>query len=113
MTFSIGCQRKDKFSDTYTPQRVSGIPKEAFWVGGADGGKWYLIVSINKEVHATHLKIYHDYTGELEVNKQFTLHCHTDSILTLQDLKNYIDGFDGNRVYLSITNQDNEYCYLK
>ena len=46
------------------PKKIANIPAEAFWIGGVDGGQWYLIKNINKKAKTVHLKIYHDFTGK-------------------------------------------------
>jgi hypothetical protein len=32
---------------SYEPKRVNGVPLTAFWVGGANGGNWFLIEKID------------------------------------------------------------------
>lgn len=64
---------KENFCDTNTPDRIANIPKDAFWVGGADGGQWYLADKIDSTNQTIHFKIYNDYTGDVVVDKVFKL----------------------------------------
>jgi hypothetical protein len=47
------------------PARPSGVPEKAIWAGGVDGGN-FILMSPARPDGTYLLKVYHDYTGELE-----------------------------------------------
>ncbi|MBT1702292.1 hypothetical protein [Chryseosolibacter indicus] len=95
------------------PEKVKGIPDHAFWVGGADGGQWYLIRDIEKVSSTAAIAIYNDNTGDLEADKRFTLICNSASLLDLDNLKNEIEAFDGETIFLKRVDSDGRNCILK
>ena len=92
------------------PDRLMNIPKDAKWVGGADGGHWYQIEEVISE-NTFKIKIYNDGDGELEVDTTFVLssNCFLKKIDTSTLMMN-IDGFDGEKIFL---NSDNTRCSLE
>jgi hypothetical protein len=98
---------------TLAPERVKGIPINSFWVGGADGGQWYLIDNINKQLNIVHFKIYNDFNGELIADKDFRLHCDPIDKIDLDNLKEQINGYDGIRIYLIEKNSNGKYYYFE
>lgn len=55
------------------PTRASGVPPDAVWAGGADGGDWLRCRAANAQGTRFRCEIYHDFTGELEVDGHFAL----------------------------------------
>ena len=99
---------------TNKPARAKGIPENAFWAGGPDGGQWYLIDSINKSAKTINCKIYNDYTGELVIDKKFTLHCpSTDTEINWDDLEKEFRAYDGTTIYITTVDGYGKYCYFK
>ncbi len=98
---------------TNQPAKVANIPKDAFWIGGADGGQWYLIGIIDKQAKTVQFKIYNDYDGHLLFDKYFKLICDSDVEVDLTTLQTQINTFDGSRILLISTNKDNKYCYFE
>jgi len=99
---------------SHEPKRAAGIPNNAFWVGGPDGGNWYVIKSIDREAKTINFKIYNDFTGDLEVDKTFKLHCYyPDKDIKWDDLDEEIKGFDGEYIVLRTRDSDNKSCYFK
>jgi hypothetical protein len=94
------------------PEKVKSIPDKAFWVGGVDGGNWYLLDFINKSRKEAFFKIYNDYTGELIESKKFKLKCDNDDGINWNDLKGQINAFDGERILLEIKGKEgtSKYC---
>src|SRR5689334_6842054 len=80
------------------PRRVNGIPQDAFWIGGIDGGQWYIIKEINETSRSAKFKIYNDLTGELVVDRNFKLKCDVETEVAWNNLKTEIIAFDGNRI---------------
>lgn len=93
------------------PVRVKGIPEKAFWVGGPDGGNWYLAEDAHDRNNVS-LKVYNDQDGGLIISKRFILVCPVDNQMPVDDLRSQIDGFDGKRIFLRSRN-GKKYCYLE
>lgn len=59
-----------KFND-WTPERLSNIPQTAIWSGGPDGGFWFDFLIFEPENNHYRIKIYDDYSGELDFDATF------------------------------------------
>lgn len=55
------------------PERVQGIPKDAVWAGGQDGGSWFLCIKVKKFRY--HCRIYNENSGKLLAKGDY-LHKH-------------------------------------
>jgi len=98
---------------TKPPQKLSNIPDEAVWYGGTDGGYWY-IVKDGKNKNSFFISIYYDSTGEIAKRTLFSLSKSCSHLGFNKDsIYKYINGYDGNIVYLTIINKEGKYCYLK
>ena len=82
------------------PERLPIIPQEAFWIGGADGGNWYVVHDIRKHRNNANISVYGDQAGELIVSKRFILICPENTETFITDLKEQIIAFDGRRILL-------------
>ena len=82
------------------PVRPNNIPYEAFWAGGTDGGNWYLVDDIHNHRNSVKLKVFSDNDGSLIVAGKFVILCPNTNITFIQDLKNQISSFDGEKIYL-------------
>lgn len=100
-------------ADKAEPKGIKGIPETAFWVGGQDGGQWYEIKSIDRETLAADIVIYNDNTGVMEMSGQFKLKCISANQFNLDNLKNEINGFDGQRIILKTTDKEYKNCFLE
>ncbi len=100
----ISCEFSNK---TPKPTRLSGIPEDAFWVGGLDGGNWYSIKDIHPHKNRAYISIYNDQTGELVLAQKFILICEIDNLKFIKDLKEEIVSFDGKHIQLKSG------CYLQ
>jgi hypothetical protein len=94
------------------PVRVKGIPEKAFWVGGADGGSWFLVEDVHSHRNNAVIKVYNDNDGSLIASKRFLLVCPSESQVLIEDLNNEINGFDGERILLKSPN-GKEGCWLQ
>ncbi len=56
-------------SVTIPPERVSGIPAEAKWAGGVDGGSWILCNNVENVKYSC--RIYSEYDGKLFAEGNF------------------------------------------
>jgi len=98
-------------NSTPRPQKAAGIPENAFWVGGSDGGQWYVVDSVNKVAKTAVFKIYDDYSGRLVVNKRFQLNCSgSPAELNWDKLDTEILTWDGRRIILQLINDQKQYC---
>ena len=102
-----------KNTKTPIPERVDGIPEDAFWVGGIHGGSWYSIQHIDEEEQTVFFRIYHDTNGEIWLNQELKLHCKSDSKIEWSSLENEIIAFDGEKVLLSKSDNNGENCFFK
>lgn len=101
-----------KKEETKSPLRVKGIPEKAFWIGGVDGGNWYLIDDIHDHRNSAFIKVYNDNDGSLIISKRFHLICHLDNQMLIENLQNQINGFDGGRIHLK-SSSGKRSCYLQ
>ena len=96
------------------PERVQDIPERAFWVGGKDGGQWYVVDSINKSDQTIRCKIYTDNSGELIVDKKFKLHCPSEeNNIKWENLEEEFNSYDGEYLMLTSHDREGKYCYFK
>ena len=100
-------------ADKTEPKKIEGIPENAFWVGGQDGGQWYEIKKIDGKSLTADIVIYNDNTGDLETDRQFKLNCDSGTRFNLDNLKNKISGFDGQRIILKHLDKEDKNCFLE
>ena len=55
------------------PPRVAGVPKDAVWVGGQDGGVWIRYYHVVYSLDRYHCEVYFDSTGERWVKGEYVL----------------------------------------
>lgn len=80
------------------PARPSGIPENAVWAGGVDGGNFILMTPTMPD--GTYLlKVYHDYTGELEFEGTVRLDRATNTPIAVGDGRSF-NSWDGTRLSL-------------
>ncbi|MBS1949273.1 MAG: hypothetical protein JST47_16055 [Bacteroidetes bacterium] len=84
------------------PERLANVPKQAEWVGGADGGSWYQVTKVVSK-NTFRIKVYNEGNGELEIDTTFILNpdCSFKEIDSALLVKS-IDGYDGEKVLLSL-----------
>lgn len=108
-TFSKA-MKADKFGDYQLKPKA--VPYDAFWAGGVDGGNWYLVKEINIDKNKASIEVYSDHDGSLLLSKTFTLSCPAEPQISITNLKEQINGFDGEKIYLISKGQSKE-CYLQ
>jgi hypothetical protein len=64
-----GCGRHK----TTAPPRVAGVPEDAVWAGGPDGGAWILCKSILNKADEFTCKVYFDSNGEVWASGEYVL----------------------------------------
>jgi hypothetical protein len=82
-------------SPVKAPARHAKVPPEAVWSGGADGGAW--IACTGPIASAYDCKVFHDFTGELEVSGRFA-YVGPGSPPDARSLD--LNGFDGTTIFL-------------
>lgn len=102
-----------KTADKLEPEKIAGIPLNTFWVGGQDGGQWYEIKKINKDSLTVELVIYNDNTADIEVEQKFKLKCNSEKDFSWGNLKDEINGYDGQRIILKHTDKEGQNCYFE
>ncbi|RZM30331.1 MAG: hypothetical protein EOO88_01190 [Pedobacter sp.] len=81
------------------PKRPPGVPSAAFWQGGADGGNWYHIKSIDDRREQVSIHVFRE-SGETAVDKVFSLQCTQTVEVNLRELDQKIVFFDGKKISL-------------
>jgi hypothetical protein len=76
------------------PPRAPGIPLEAVWAGGADGGAWLLCTVESRRNRCT---IYNDHTGQVWARGIFVLEGRQEGV-PKAELR--YSSFDGRAVHL-------------
>jgi hypothetical protein len=80
------------------PSRPSGVPAKAVWAGGIDGGRFLLMSPANPD--GTYpLKVYNDYTGELEFGGVVRLDEPSSAPVLVNDSKTF-NSWDGDTLLL-------------
>jgi hypothetical protein len=96
----------------YAPRRLDNIPTRATWIGGPDGGTWFLIDKVVSN-RAFGIKLYNDNNGELITNSIFLLNngCPLKEIDSIHLLKS-IAGYDGREILLNVQSSGGKTCIL-
>ncbi len=58
---------------SYEPKRVAGVPQEAVWAGGADGGSWILCEPRNAEGTRYFCRVFNDFSGKEMASGEYVL----------------------------------------
>ena len=95
---------------SYEPKRAAGVPKEAVWAGGADGGAWILCEARNAEGTRYFCRVFNDFSGKewaageyvlrkSEWNREQHKAIYSEVAEFRQGLK--YDSYDGSVIYLA------------
>jgi hypothetical protein len=87
----VGCRTKVE-----PPPRHAGIPSQAVWAGGPDGGSW-IACEPSRDGSANRCTVYHEHTGEVVAAGFFVAR---DTGRGVPGVELAYDGFDGERIYL-------------
>lgn len=91
MSMTSGCT--EHFSP---PPRPNGVPADAVWSGGADGGS-FIKCSYNLAGDLNECSIYNEYTGQVDVEGSYKINGPT----LARDVDRFLySGFDGHKIYL-------------
>jgi len=88
----------NKNSEINPPDKLQSIPSEAVWVGGIDGGAWYLCKKISS--YKADCIIYNDNTGEVWESGIFSTKNGSLEEIDFLNSKSYRE-FNGDRLLLS------------
>jgi len=97
-------------SVSYEPKRASGVPQQAIWAGGADGGAWVLCEVRNPEGTRYYCRVFDDFSGKEMVSGEYGLRkvewnreqhklIYSEVGEFRQELK--FNSFDGSRISLT------------
>lgn len=111
--FFCSCIEKGKHFNT--PEKAKGIPENAFWAGGMDGGNWYLIDSSKKSRKEATIRVFNDQNGDQIISKTFRMECINEDGIDWNNLKSQIVSFDGEKILLEIKGSGSvrRYCYFE
>ena len=99
--------------DKVKPQeRPKNIPEQAFWVGGTDGGNWYVVEYVHNHKNNAIIKVYNDADGSLIASKRFVLVCPIDNQQLIDNLQEQINAYDGEKILLRSPN-NKKACWLQ
>jgi hypothetical protein len=95
------------------PPRKVGIPEDAFWIGGPNGGNWYQVDYIHNHKNNAFIKVFDD-AGRLVVANQFYVICliKKNRGILIEDLKSQIVAFDGEKIHLK-QEDGRDSCWLQ
>jgi hypothetical protein len=91
----LACQQG---SELEPPPRPRGVPAEALWAGGVDGGD-FIQLSPAKAAGIYSAKIYNDHSGELDFRGALRLSKPSAAPIDVNDPKTY-SGWDGETLHL-------------
>jgi hypothetical protein len=86
--------------------RPSGVPEDALWFGGADGGVFLVAKPISTTPYLCHATIYNDVSGDVECRGVFAISREEGERPDLHDQQLY-SFWDGTEIHLS----DGRYLY--
>ena len=92
MTFALtlpACQC-EVTTEAQPPPRPRGVPAAAVWAGGVDGGNFILLSPAGADGTYS-VKVYHDYTGELDFSGRLRLNQPSTKPIDVRDPKTYSD----------------------
>jgi hypothetical protein len=100
LSFSMllfACEAQD--TSLEPPPRPDGVPKEALWVGGADGGV-FLVLEKTAEPQTFSAEIYFDQSGELWYKGRLKLEPGSSVDFDYKNAATF-SAWDGDTLYLS------------
>jgi len=78
------------------PPRPKGVPADAVWAGGADGGS-FIKCYYEPSTRLNFCTVYNDFTGKIEAEGRFTIR----GSMRPEDVSQFsFSGFDGKKIYL-------------
>jgi hypothetical protein len=92
------CQCEVRSTERDPPPRPSGVPANAIWAGGVDGGD-FILLSPAKADGTYPVKIYNDHSGDLEFSGRLRLKEPSTAPIDVTDPKTYSD-WDGESLSL-------------
>lgn len=106
----VGCSyNTQELKDTLRPPNV---PDSAFWVGGLDGGNWYVVHSVHDHRNSAIISVYAE-DGKFIVRKNFSIICRVDRpIVWIKELKSQINGYDGEKILITAPT-GTEVCWMQ
>lgn len=94
-----GCQCEVRSAEPEPPPRPRGVPANAVWAGGVDGGDFILLNPAAPDGTYS-AKIYNDHSGDVEFSGKLRLKEPSQAPIDLHDPKAY-SGWDGESLLLS------------
>lgn len=91
--------------------KPKNVPDSSFWVGGVDGGNWYYVKYVNNHRNMARIAVYNDQDGTLIIDTTFMLICIATKYTFINNLRQQISAFDGNKIYF--VRSDSIDCYLQ
>lgn len=95
------CKIRTEQSKPEAPARPAGVPSQAIWSGGVDGGVFLIVRPIEpSEPNVYAGQIYNDHSGELIYRGRLLLEPANGAPVAVTDPASY-SGWDGDTLFLS------------
>jgi hypothetical protein len=96
-----GCKLEVEQADVQAPVRPAGVPKNAVWAGGADGGVFLIVRPVgSSEPDAYSVEVYYDHSGSRLHRGVLYLHPVKSGAFPVGEAASY-SGWDGETVHLN------------
>jgi hypothetical protein len=96
-----GCKIRTERSKPEAPARPAGVPRQAIWSGGVDGGVFLIVLPVGpSEPNVYTSQIYNDYSGEILYQGRLLLEAPNGAPVAVTDPASY-SGWDGDTLFLS------------
>jgi hypothetical protein len=97
----VGCKIRTERGRPEAPTRPSGVPDQAIWSGGAEGGVFLIVRPFGpSEPNVYTGAIYNEYSGDVVYQGRLLLKPANGAPIPVADPESY-SGWDGDTLYLS------------
>jgi hypothetical protein len=95
----MACKTGARSTEVQAPPRPSGVPENALWAGGLDGGAFILLTPTSSASRYIG-KVYDDNTGQVVFSGTLALDAKKSAPIDVADARAF-DAWDGDTLYLT------------